>query len=109
MVGVGTKLGECLWHGAATKEVRRRAESLGIKSPEEYDKILDGINPIDNLDNLPETIELHLPMSDRYIPTRYGEELIRALENSGKNPRIIRYNGCGHILTLLKYGASNRL
>jgi hypothetical protein len=109
MVGIGTRLGECLWNGVATREIKRKTKALGIKNPEEYDEVLNGLNPIDNTKNLPENLDLHLPMNDRYIPTKYGKRFVSLLDNKRKRYNLKRYRGCGHILTLLKYGDSNRL
>ena len=99
----GHKLGECLWDGIATQDIRRRTEEFGIRSHEEYDEIIGDTNPIRNLDNLPGNVEVHLAMHDFNIPTRHGEKLISALTSKRNDAKIYRYRGKGHFTTVLKF------
>jgi len=102
----GSKLGACIYDGIASQEVRKRAVLLNINSSEEYDAKLTGTNPIENLNNLPEDIEIHIATHDFFIPTVHGEELIQAMIKNGKNPKIFRYKK-GHVLTLAEFGKCN--
>jgi len=101
-----SKLGAALWEGIATQEIRRRASKFGLENSLDYDEIISGTNSIENISNLPDDIEIHVATHDRYIPTKYGEELISEVQKQ-RNPKIQRYNGKGHVLTLLQFGQSN--
>ncbi|MDA3839600.1 MAG: hypothetical protein PF572_00790 [Patescibacteria group bacterium] len=106
----GAKLGACIWDGIATQKVKSLAsKDHGIMCHSEYDSVLYGTNPIENISNLPSNIEIHLATNDNYIKTHHGEALIEGLIAQGKNPKIIKYNGKGHILTLAEFGKNNVL
>ena len=102
----GSKLGACIYDGIASQEIRKRAVLLNINSSEEYDLKLAGTNPIENLNNLPADIEIHIASHDLFIPTIHGEELVQAMIKNGKNPKIFRYKK-GHVLTLAEFGKRN--
>ncbi|EKD29502.1 MAG: hypothetical protein ACD_78C00383G0006 [uncultured bacterium (gcode 4)] len=104
----GSKLGSCIYGGIATQGVRQRAILFGIKDSKQYDSLIIGTNPIENLNNLPEDIEIHLANQDFFIPTIYGEELIGKLDELNKKYRIFRYDK-GHVLTLYQFGRNNTL
>jgi hypothetical protein len=102
----GSKLGASIYKGIATQKIKKQAIALGFSNGEYYDSLITGTNPIENLDNLPDDIEIHLATHDFYIPTMYGEELVSELHNK-KSSKIIRYEGKGHILTMIQFGKSN--
>lgn len=106
----GEKAGACIWDGIATQEIKEIAiAEYDIKNADQYDAILNGRNPIDNLENLPSDIEIHIASHDNYIRTHHGEKLIQELINANKNPRIYRYENKGHLLTLRDFGKNNIL
>ena len=56
LIGVvpGARLGACIWDSIATQKVRDMAiREYGIKNANQYDKVLKGTNPIENIRNLP--------------------------------------------------------
>ncbi len=104
-VAPGSELGN-FYDSIATSKIKQKAIQLGYKNSSEYNNCLKETNPIANLKNLPDDIEIHLPSHDFYIPTKFGEELIYQLQKH-KNPKIVRYKNKGHILTLIKFGQNN--
>ncbi|NQV90944.1 prolyl oligopeptidase family serine peptidase [Candidatus Woesearchaeota archaeon] len=109
VVTPGSKLGACLWDGIATSQVKEHATRLGIGTHQEYDSVLSGTNPIENIRSLPRDLELYIGTNDYYIRKKYGFEFLNALEAQGKNARVRTYQGKGHILTLLSFGVDNNL
>jgi len=106
----GARLGACIWDGIATQKVRELAiQNYDIQDARQYDTILKGTNPIENIANLPENIEVHLASHDKYIRTPHGEELVKEMINQGKNPQVKRYSGKGHVLSLDHFGKHNKL
>jgi len=104
----GARLGENIYRGIATQEVRKRAEER-YPSHEDYDEILEGMNPIDNISNLPKgEIYVELGGYDKYIPTSSGEELIKAMVEAGKNPKVKRNRFSGHVSTIRDWGKRNK-
>ncbi|MFA6353483.1 MAG: hypothetical protein WCW93_00955 [Candidatus Paceibacterota bacterium] len=103
----GSKLGACIYKGMASQCIKKRAVSLGFENGEQYDSLLADTNPIENLDNLPENIEIHLATHDFYIPTIYGEELIAELMKKKIKTKVVRHNGKGHVLTMIQFGRDN--
>jgi len=102
----GSKLGACIYDSIVTQEVKKMAIKLGYNNSFQYDLCITKTNPISNLDNLPSDIEIHIATHDFFIPTIYGEELISELIKN-RNPKILRYNNKGHVLTLAKFGKDN--
>jgi len=106
----GARLGACIWDGIATQKVRKLAiQDYNIKDANQYDTVLKGTNPIESIQNLPDDIEVHLAPHDKYIRSPHGEELVKEIINQGKNPKVKRYYGKGHALSLAHFGEHNKL
>ncbi len=103
----GSKLWACVYEGVATKKISYKSVKLWYKTYYDYDKIIWKTNPICNLDNLPNDIEIHLSTHDFYIPTYYWNELIQGIKNKQKNLKVFLYKWKGHILTLLDFWKNN--
>ena len=100
----GSRLGDCIWESIATQDIKQGAISLGYSTPEEYDKVIAEINPMENTQNLPSELEIHLAGCDSYIPTKFGVELIEKLEEERKNFKLYKHKGRGHASTIAKFG-----
>jgi len=103
----GAYLGESLWEGVATQEVKRRAVNQGCLTFKEYDKEIRGTNPIENLDDLPKDIEIYISTNDNFIKTKFGEKVINKLNEKEKNPVVKYFKGKGHVLGLVEFGLKN--
>lgn len=102
----GAKLGACMWKGCSTTVVREMAISLGINSHKDYDKVIKGTNPSQNIHSLPQDIEVHIATHDKIIPSKYGYKLLNKIQKK-HHVNIVEYEGKGHVLTLLQYGMTH--
>ena len=87
----GDDLAVCIREGILT-----RAKYIkGGFSPGKWDEELYNLNPLNNLDNLPEDIRILLGGRDLIVPVERGLKLVEAIRARGKNPRveIRRYSG----------------
>jgi hypothetical protein len=105
----GARVGSSVWDGIATREVKKRSIQKFGMSETQYDEILGETNPIKNVSNLSDDIEIYLGSHDQYVPTYLGEELVCKLQETGKKPIVHRYKGKGHFLSLLNYGIEQNL
>jgi hypothetical protein len=103
----GARLGENIYKGIATKEVMKISVKRH-KTYRDYDGVLNGMNPIDNINNLPKEVYVVIGGRDKYILTESGEELITALNKAGKNPKVNRCKFLGHGLTLFDFSHKNK-
>jgi hypothetical protein len=102
----GTTLGTGLYEGIATQDVRLQAELLGYKSHNQYDRIIGHTNAQNQIKNLPQDIEIHLATHDLFIPTKYGGEITKKIQEI-RDPKIVRYGNCGHVSVLGQFGKNN--
>ena len=105
LVCPGARLGESMWSSFAARKIRREAKKLGMTDWREYDRVLGDINPIDNTKYLPKNVSVHLGDWDWHIRPRFGDELVRGMESSGKNVSVVRCNGKGHLMTIREFGS----
>lgn len=106
----GSNLGEVIWKGLVTQEVRRRAvEDVGVSDWREYDSVLEGLNPMENLDGLPERVEVILGEKDRYVPIEFGRKFVYGVRSAGKICNVKRYDRLGHVGSVLRYGREQEL
>lgn len=105
----GSCVGSSIWNGIATKEVCRRSVQDHSMSEKTYDSVLAETNPVENVENLPEDIDIYIASHDKFIPTYLGEELVSKLVDRKKKYRITRNIGRGHFLTLLNFGLTHKL
>ena len=104
----GARLGENIYGSIATRKIKKEAQEK-YPSHEDYDRLLGGFNPIDNISNLPKNeIYVEAGNFDRYIPSRSGRELINALRENRKNPHVKFHDFFGHCLTIHSWAVRNR-
>ncbi len=104
----GARLGENIYGSIATRKIKKEAQE---KYPhhEDYDRLLEGFNPIDNISNLPKNeVYVEIGKFDRYIPSRSGRELMDALMENGKNPHVKIHDFFGHCLTIHSWAVRNK-
>jgi len=104
----GSKVGETIWDGIATQKIKNQSIKEGFLTPQIYDKILNPTNPIENISNLPENIEIYIGTHDKFIKPKHSQDLINAIEKI-RTPKIIKYQSRGHVLSLAKFGKENNL
>ena len=102
----GTTLGTGLFEGIATQDVRLQSELLGFKNSTQYDRIIGHTNAQNQIKKLPQDIEIHLATHDLFIPTKYGEDIAKQIQKI-RDPKILRYENCGHVSVLGKFGKNN--
>lgn len=101
------KLGEGIFSAFAARKIKRDAVGLGFDA-EAYDDILDEINPVENIENLPEDIKIVISRFDKYIPYKGGVELAKEIRKIKKNVKVYKFFTIGHFLTMLRVGWLNR-
>lgn len=102
------ELWESIYNWIATQLIKDDAIMNWYCKSYDYDIIIWHRNPIYNISNLPETIEIHISDYDLYIPTKYWERILNELENNNKKFKLIKYNWKWHILSLINFGINNK-
>jgi len=71
-------------------------------SPGKWDEELFNLNPLNNLDNLPEDIRILLGGRDLIVPFYRGMRLVEAIKAKGKKPRVEIRKYSGHRVSYAK-------
>jgi len=90
---------EALWYSKVTTKILEKAEEEWY-SFNDYKKILKEWNPWNNIKNLPEDIEVHYWVFDRYIVKKLPENFIKDIEKTWKKPKVFKYRFTGHYWTI---------
>ncbi len=102
----GTTLGTGLFEGIATQNIRLQSELMGYKNHKQYDRIIGHTSSHNQIKNLPQDIEIHLATHDLFIPSKFGEEITKKISEI-REPKIVRYENCGHVSVLGQFGKNN--
>jgi len=90
----GSKLPECIWESIATNRIVRGSG----KTLEDYQDALKDFSTIENLQGVSaNNIEVYLGAYDLMIPYSRGQELVRAMESRGLDPKVRTYRLSGHV------------
>jgi hypothetical protein len=101
------KLGEGIFQAFAARKIRKRVIDNGLDA-QSYDKVIEKFNPINNIENLPADITIHIARFDRLVPFSGGLELAKKLKASKKNVKIHISNFYGHMMTMFLVGRKNK-
>lgn len=103
----GARLGENIFQGIFTKHIKEYAIESGYKTHEKYGQVMEGLNPIDNIENLPiGRINIEFGSLDRVILSNSARELISKLRH--KNPIVLEHKFRGHTETVLNWTQRNK-
>jgi hypothetical protein len=102
LVVPGASLPYCIKTGLATKPIFAKAEINGFTF-EGFEKELSVFSPENNIDHLPENIEITLGGWDVMIPFRNGLDLVNSLKKKCKNPNVKVRTQYGHGFTIKRY------
>ena len=95
MIVNASRLADSMWHGVRTQHLRSRMEAQG-HSLQTLSEIWADLAPINHLNLLKDKqIVTYLSDTDSIIPTRYQEELVRAMLIAGLRPEV-RTTRFGH-------------
>tara|TARA_Y100000034_G_scaffold98457_1_gene120623 strand:- start:2427 stop:3143 length:717 start_codon:yes stop_codon:yes gene_type:complete len=82
--------------GSATKHIYKEALDRGEYDMDAFRDALDIYSPEQNINNLPEDIEIHGGSMDRVVPYEQCERLVDKIEASGRHPRLVTRRWVGH-------------
>lgn len=98
LIAPGAKLGENIWAALLTQKIKKISIDKGFKTPEEYDKVMKGYNPIDNVKYFPKDTHIIYGTTDKISPPKNAEKIIKSEFNFKK------LHLCGHVSTII-YGS----
>lgn len=101
------KLGDGIFRAFAARKIKRSIIENGLDA-DLYDKVLNEINPIENISNLPVDIKIVISRFDNFVPYCGGEELAKKIREMNKSVKILRFNFFGHLMTMVRIGRLNR-
>lgn len=103
------KLGCGIFDSLAAEKMKIRSMVLkrGYDS-DRYDRIINDINPVNNIDNLPKKITVYLARFDKFTSFYRGLKLIRNIEQHNKKVSVKKFNFIGHFVTMCLFGLTNR-
>lgn len=101
------KLGDGIFSAFAARKIKKECIKEGFNA-KIYDEILDGINPIKNISNLPGDTKIVISKFDNYIPYKGGLNLINEIKKRNKNIKFYKFLISGHFLTMFRVGRWNK-
>lgn len=93
---------EALWESIALKWLVNESKANWY-SFDDYKRLLKEWNPDNNIINLPEDIEIHYWLFDKYIMNKLTIKLISDIEKIWRKPKIFKYRFTGHYLTIFLF------
>jgi len=73
-----------------------------------YDEIIRSINPMNNIENLPQNVEIYLARFDNYVPFQGGKRLVDNIKKYNKDIKVKQFNLVGHVMTMIIFGFCNK-
>lgn len=101
------KLGEGIFGAFAARGIKNKCIKNGFNE-KSYDSVLNEINPIKNIVNLPEDIKIIISKFDKYIPYAGGKKLAEEIRKNKKKAKVYKFYFYGHFLTMAKIGFLNK-
>ncbi len=100
------KLGDGIFKALAADkmQIKNKTIEMGYNAIR-YDLIIKGLNPIDNIKNLPKNIEIYLAGFDKYLPVYGGQRLVEKIKtHNNKCINVRQFNLLGHVMTIIMFG-----
>lgn len=92
----GDEIADVIWKSWITKHIKRRAERKDL-TKEDYDRIFDQYDPVNNLDNLQgKEIYIYVAKSDKVIPYENAMNLIEEMRKRNLNIHVKEVENLGH-------------
>jgi hypothetical protein len=107
-VVTGARLGEEIFSGITTQDIKKRSLLCGFSNGHEYDQVLKGYLPIDNTKYLPKKSHVYLGRFDLFTPTCTGLEIYKKMKKYNNNTKLTLWP-FGHIFSLFFWGILNRM
>lgn len=99
-VVTGANLGETIFQSIATPHIKKKCLKIGLKSPQEYDKLIQDYIPQGNLKNISAHTIFYLAKFDEYFGLYQGLKLAQTIkkQNPQTTIKILPFGHCGTVL-----------